>query len=209
MNDVSEIVSNSTILINYLNNDLGTACIAQCQQLKVAKDLHYHLKLFGTTGPINVLVDKINFPQNDIMCSSYLSGLKVAFEKIFELENGKFELVQVSWATKNQLIRSKRFREVQCIDATCKTNNQNRPLACTASVDGENNNAIAIAALLASEKRTTFVFLIVSIGFLHGGRYLKSVSAFISDGDVQIISAVNHFIAIRVFNCKTRWRLCY
>ena len=63
MNDVSEIVSNSAILINYLNNDPDAACIAQCQQLSVEKDLHYHVKLFGTTGPIDVLVDKINFPQ--------------------------------------------------------------------------------------------------------------------------------------------------
>ena len=125
----------------------------------------------------------------------------------FDLKDIKNELAQASLVTINQLLRSRRCPDVQCLDVACKTNNQSRLLAYSTCVDSEGKNAITQTSLVASEKEVEFVFAVVSIGFLFAISCLRSVSIFMSDGDQQIIATVWRFIAIGVLNLRTKWKL--
>ena len=103
MNNVSWAVTNSATLINYLDNDSYIAHLAEHQEMTTLKKLHYHMKKFDTNVPIDVLVDNVNFPEHDIAHDEYLSNVDIALAGTFDLKDVKFELMQVSWATKNQL----------------------------------------------------------------------------------------------------------
>ena len=87
------------------------------------------MKILDTNVPIDVLVENAKFPEHDVAHDKYLSNVDITPTDMFELKDVKYELPQVSWVTKNQLLRSRRFPEVQCLDVTCETNKQNLPLA--------------------------------------------------------------------------------
>ena len=53
-----------------------------------------------------------------------------------------------------------RFPEAQCLDVTCKTNNQNLPLTCTTCADSEVKNVMTQTSFLTSEKEVACVFTI-------------------------------------------------
>ena len=88
-------------------------------------------------------------------------------------------------------------------------NNHNRPLACAVCEDSEGKNLMTQTSLLVSENEVAFVFTIVSIEFLHGIFYLRSVSVFVSDGNNKIIATGCRFILVGVFDLLTRSTLCY
>ena len=67
MSNVSGAVTNSAMLINYLDNDPDISYLAEYQEMTTAKKCHYHLKTFDTNVPIGVLVDNVKFPELDTM----------------------------------------------------------------------------------------------------------------------------------------------
>ena len=144
------------------------------------------MKRLDTSSPFDVLVGNVKFPENDISHEECLSNLEIAPVGTVDSKDAKCEIAKVSWVTKNQLLRSRMFPQVQCLEFTCKTNNYNSPLACTTCVDSEGKDFITQTSLLASEKKVAFVFPNVSIIFLHVIPYLRLVSVFIGDGDKQI-----------------------
>ena len=119
-----------------------------------------------------------------------------------------YELVEISWATRNEMKRSLRYPEIKIMDTTSKTNRHNRLLVYICSVDSENKNVCSLTVLLYDKTRVSFDFTIKSLAWLHGTDYLQATVLFLSDGDDQIINSIKEHIELGVLNKKTRHRLC-
>ena len=95
------------------------------------------------------------------------------------------------------------------VDTATKTNNKGRPVGCINGTDGEMKSTLALMALLLNERLHAFHFMLICMGFIYGKAFMRCVSVFISDGDNQIISTINQFIAISLLNPLTQCRGCY
>ena len=82
--------------------------------------MYFHVKTFNMNVPIDVLVDNEKFPGYEIAHEKCSSNFGIVPVGIFELKDAKHNLAQVSWVTKNKLLRPRRFLEVQLLDVTCK-----------------------------------------------------------------------------------------
>ena len=80
--------------------------------------MHCHVKMLDTNAPFDVLVKNKTFPEHYTIHEECLSKVDIAQEGISDLKDVKLELVQVSWVTKNQLLRSMIFLEVQYLEVT-------------------------------------------------------------------------------------------
>ena len=78
MNDISDAVTNSGMLINYLNNGPDISWFTEHQETITTKKLHIHVKMFDTHDPIDLLVDNANFPKSDIAHDEHLSNVEIA-----------------------------------------------------------------------------------------------------------------------------------
>ncbi len=113
------------------------------------------------------------------------------------------------WVTAIQLRTASRFCRVLEIDGTCKTNNRGYTLAFVSGQDGNNQTFTAAAAFLRSETLANYSFVwSTALPFLYG-RFLKQVTAIISDGDKEIIGSINTAIKSNVYgNGSVYRRLC-
>ena len=84
------------------------------------KKLNFHVKMFDTNSPVDTLVDNAKFPEHDIFREEHLSDVDIVTSGMFGLKYTKDKSTQVSWVTKNQLLRSSTFLEAQFLDVTCK-----------------------------------------------------------------------------------------
>ena len=74
--------------------------------------------MFDTNLPIDVLMENATFPEHDVIHDENFSNVDISPLGMFELKEVECELVQVLQVNKNQLLRSRRFPEVQCLDVT-------------------------------------------------------------------------------------------
>ena len=118
MSDVSGAITNSAILITCLQNEPFIDSLAEHQEMTTAKRLHCHVKTLYMNVRIGVLVNNEKFPEYDIVHEEHLSNVDIDPTGMFDLKDAKYEFVQVLWVAKNQLLRSRRFLEVQLLDIT-------------------------------------------------------------------------------------------
>ena len=99
-------------------------------------------------------------------------------------QQGTRMLMAVVWTTTAALDKGKRFPELASIDATCKTNDEERPFVKVTGVDGDGTLFSRASALLWDESEEAFMFLLnTALPALWGRETCVAISAIISDGD--------------------------
>ena len=88
------------------------------------------------------------------------------------------------------------FHAIVHIDATAKTNKEERPLLTVTSKDSRNKMFTVLRAFLPNEQSWTYRWLFQTVfPSLFGQDILLSVNAFITDGDAQEISQLEDAMA--------------
>jgi hypothetical protein len=99
------------------------------------------------------------------------------------------------WSDEMNLISASLYPEVIQVDTTCKTNLYNYPLTFVVGVNGENKTQNWITGLLPDQKRKTFIWLLDTVLPIFLGHALLSVQTIISDGDNQLMNAIQFCIS--------------
>jgi hypothetical protein len=131
------------------------------------------------------------------------------WDLIEELENTHMFFNGCVWSDGDSLISASLYPEVLQLDTTCKTNLYNFPLTFLVGVNGENKSENWLTGLLPNEKRTTFIWLLHAMLPLFLGTALEGLQTVISDGNNEIIDAINYTIDSKVFPSGTVRLLCY
>ncbi len=109
-----------------------------------------------------------------------------------------------------QLRVASRYLEVIQIDGTCKTNRLGYTLAYICGQDGNSKTFTAATSFLRSESSKNYSFVwLTALPFLYG-HYLNRVRVVISDGDRQIMDAIDTAITSRILGRGNAVRrLCF
>ena len=107
------------------------------------------------------------------------------------------------------LDKGKRFPELASIDATCKTNDEERPFVKVTGMDGDGKLFSRANALLWDESEEAFMFLLdTALPALWGRETCANTSAIISDGDPHECRAIDRVICQGCFTNAVR-RACF
>jgi hypothetical protein len=113
------------------------------------------------------------------------------------------------WSDADSLISASLYPEVLSMDTTCNTNLKNFPLTFLVGVNGENKSENWLTGLLPNEKRLTFIWLLCEMLPLFLGTALEGLQTVISDGNNELIDAINYAISSNKFPRETVRLLCY
>lgn len=190
--------SQSGQLISDLDKDISVtyvACYSRIENGQTTGTI-YAKKLAGQEGRCFVL--------------NPVDGTINTDAEVLQLHKGNLQLESVSWATTFQLDNCKRYPDILVLDATSKTNSQNRPLVLCTGMDGENKATKIMTSLLRSESRSSFHFvLFISLLGIYGAEFTKSICLLLSDGDPQITDVIDELIRNKYFSDGAKRRRCF
>ncbi len=114
-------------------------------------------------------------------------------------------LIAIVWVLPEGKRLFRAFPEVNFIDGTHKTNNENRPLITGGVRDADGKVSIVYRALVPNERAWLFRWLFhEALPSLLGGSYCKLVCIQITDGDSQETSQLDHALKTIFQNSKRR-----
>jgi hypothetical protein len=113
------------------------------------------------------------------------------------------------WSDEASLLTSSLYPEVLQFDTTAKTNVYNYPLTFLVGADGENKSNNCLISLLPNQQQLTFGWLLGEMLPLFLGPSLRALHVFISDGDAQMIEAIEWVIRTNIFPTNTKRLLCF
>jgi hypothetical protein len=113
------------------------------------------------------------------------------------------------WSDADSLISASLYPEVLALDTTQNTNLKNYPFTFCVGVNGENKSENWLTGLLPNERRLTFIWLLREMLPLFLGKALEGLQTVLSDGNNELIDAINYTIESSVFPRGTVRLLCY
>lgn len=121
----------------------------------------------------------------------------------------QFRFFGCVWTGKENLLRAHLYPECLQVDTTANTNLFNHPMVFLVGANGNNKSENWLTGLLPNQQEDTFMWLLGKMLPLFLSPVLKGLHVVISDGDKQLIAAIEYCINEGIFPAGTVRLLCF